>query len=142
MNLSPNFTLEEFTRSETAVKLKLSNQPQVELLNTLRHTAECMEEVRELLGNRPITITSGYRTQTINNAVGGAKSSQHLTGQAVDFICAGFGPPAAIMKRLAGSDLDFDQLILEFGKWVHISFPLPGRREKLVIDSTGTRFFT
>lgn len=139
--LSTNFTLEEMTDSQTAARQGIDNQPDPASLERLKATAYGMELVRKELGNRPILISSGYRSAALNKAVGGAQGSQHLLGQAVDFTCPTFGTPAEIVRRLVDSDIQFDQVIVEFGRWVHISFSDRNRRHALVIDRNGTREF-
>lgn len=131
MQLSEHFTLEEFTRSETAARKGLDNSAPSEILDRLTLTAEKMEQVRGILGDAPITVFSGYRSPVVNRAVGGARSSAHMKGYAVDFKARNFSVAEAI-KLIRQSPLRFDQLIDEFGAWVHISFdPLPMRRQVL-----------
>ena len=89
-----------------------------------------MEKVRELLGNKPISITSGYRSKKLNEAVGGTKTSAHMLGYACDFICPSYGKPIDIVRKIAASKLEFDQCIQE-GTWVHISFA-PEMRKKVM----------
>jgi len=131
-NLSPHFTLEEFTVSQTASRKGLDNTPSESVLKELTKTAMQMEAIRKLLGV-PITINSGYRSPDVNKAVGGAKNSQHLTGQAVDFIAPGFGSVSKIIDTIKKSGLQYDQLIDEYGAWVHISFSDKPRNQFLVI---------
>ncbi len=125
--LTAHIALEELT---TTLHRGIDNAPPPEVVANLRRTAERMEHVRAILGDRPITVSSGYRSPALNRAVGGAPRSAHLSGQAVDFNCHGFGPPLAVCRALAASDLSFDQLIEE-GTWVHISFAPPLRRQIL-----------
>lgn len=140
MNLSPHFTLAEMTASQTAARKGLDNDPPPEVLERLKRTALGLEAVRVILG-APLIISSGYRSPAVNKAVGGAKNSQHLTGEAVDFICPGYGSPAQIVRTLVASGIKFDQAIVEFDRWVHLSFTDKPRRQALVIDSKGTRAF-
>ena len=130
--LSPHFTLEEFTISQTAARQGLNNIPSEDIVKVLTNTANQMEAVRKLLGV-PIHINSGYRSPEVNKAVGGAKNSQHMTGEAVDFIAPGFGSVATIIERIKSSGLVFDQLIDEYGSWVHISFSDKPRKQVLVV---------
>lgn len=139
--LSTHFTLDEFTNSQTASRLGIDNTPDDKTLEALKLTAYGMEEVRKELGEKPILISSGYRSPALNNAVGGQTSSQHLLGQAVDFTCPTFGSPDEIVRRLVDSAIQFDQVIVEFGRWVHISFSDRNRRHAIVIDKAGTREF-
>lgn len=138
MNLSPHFTLDEFTLSQTAVRLGLENKPVGQDLANLHKTAAGLEEVRALLGV-PILISSGYRSVMVNAAVGGARNSQHMTGQAADFTAPAFGSVAEVFSAIKGSAIDYDQCIIEYGRWIHISFTEAPRRQALVIDSSGTR---
>lgn len=146
MQLSPHFHLDEFTVSETADRLKLENTPPPEVITRLIYVAEQMEIAREVLG-KPITITSGYRSPKVNAAVGSGSRSQHLLGEACDFVCPAYGPPAMVMSALiASGKLIFDQLILEFATkpgrgWVHGSFTKTPRLMALVIDDRGTRAY-
>lgn len=123
MKLTPHFSLEELTRSSTAARLGIDNTPSEEVLHNLQETAERMEILRKLLGvySSPIYVDSGYRSPELNKAVGGSKTSAHLTGLAVDFVCPSVGTPKEIVQVLARSGLQFDQLIQE-GTWVHVSF--------------------
>lgn len=136
MNLSPHFTLDELTITQHR---ELDNDPPAELLPDLRQTAQLLEAVRLRLG-APVIVSSGYRSPALNKAVGGQINSQHLQGRAADFICPGFGTPTTVASALKDcKDIDYDQLILEFGRWVHISWAPRPRRQALIIDSTGTR---
>ncbi|MDR7332253.1 D-Ala-D-Ala carboxypeptidase family metallohydrolase [Roseateles asaccharophilus] len=133
--LSPNFSLAEFIRSDTAERYKLDNTPPPEVQARLQRTAELMERVRELLGGRAIHINSGYRGPAVNKAVGGVDSSAHTQGWAVDFVCPDFGTPFKVCEELVASDLLFDQLIHEYGRWTHLSFAPAMRRQPLSIAS-------
>lgn len=127
MRLSDHFSLAELTVSATAARRGISNVPPPLVIDTLILTADRMEKVRALLGDKPIIVLSGYRSPAVNAAVGGSKSSAHMTGHAVDFICPRFGTPAQVTAHLAKHLTGFDQLIEEFGDWVHVGFG-PGRR--------------
>ena len=129
--LSPHFSLEELTVSAMAARRGLDNTPTGDALKTLESTACRMETVRALLGNKPIIVLSGYRAPAVNTAVGGSKTSAHRTGHAVDFICPGFGSPYQVAQHLAKTLGGFDQIIQEFGRWVHIGFG-PGQRGQLL----------
>lgn len=133
MQLSPNFSLREATYSETAQDKGLDNTPTPEALERMKFTAIKMEAVRQLLGNRPIKVTSWYRGPALNKAIGGVPTSQHSKGEAVDFKCLGFGSPRDICLELRKHKdiLQYDQLILE-PTWVHISFtPVNPRMKEL-----------
>ncbi|HEY8877783.1 MAG TPA: D-Ala-D-Ala carboxypeptidase family metallohydrolase [Roseateles sp.] len=135
MNLSPHFTLEELIATQHR---DIDNDPPLEIVANLKRTALLLESVRQRLG-APIIISSGYRSPALNKAVGGQPNSQHLTGQAVDFICPGFGTPTTVISALKDSGIDLDQAILEFNRWVHISWAEKPRGQYLQIDKTGTR---
>ncbi|MGL4648755.1 MAG: D-Ala-D-Ala carboxypeptidase family metallohydrolase [Caldilineaceae bacterium] len=140
MHLSPHFTLEEMTFSQTAARRGIDNTPTPEALEALKLTAQGLEAVRIRLGGAPILVSSGYRSPELNAAIGGSRNSQHMRGEAADFTAPGFGTPRMIVDALADSGVAYDQLILEFGRWAHISFVKTGaRRHALVIDGTGTR---
>lgn len=142
MKLTEHFYLDEFLISETAERFGIDNTPNKEQLANILATATDMERVREALGNRIITVSSGFRSERLNRAVNGSKTSYHMEGLAVDFVCRSFGTPLQICHALAGSALMFDQLIHEYGRWVHIGFPRKGepyRRQLLTIDSSGVR---
>ena len=138
MNLSPHFTLAEMTVSDVAARRGLPNMPPDDILPALTRTAQGLEAVRAVLG-KPIIVTSGYRSPAVNRLVGGQPSSQHMKGEAADFICPGYGSPAEIVAALVKSAVQYDQCILEFGRWVHISFAPAFRRMALIIDANGTR---
>lgn len=117
------FWLSEFLRSDTAVRLGLDNTPDVAAANNLRNVlAPGMERIRNLL-RVPAFISSGYRSSAVNAAVHGSVASQHLKGEAADFISPEAGTPKSIALLLAKHqpEIRFDQLIFE-GSWVHVSF--------------------
>ena len=123
MNLSDHFTLEEATFSRTATLNGIDNSclsPMI--LESAKKTALKMEKVRALLGN-PISVDSWIRCIALNRALGSKDSSQHIKGEAVDFVCWGFGSPVDICKKLIDHKevIGWDQLILEH-TWVHISW--------------------
>jgi len=139
MKLTPHFSLEEFTHSDTAVSRGINNSPPHDVELNIKFLAEFMEKVREVLGNNPIVITSGYRSPAVNAAVGGSSTSQHLSGLACDFTCPAFGAPIDICKAIMASGLKYDQLIHEHHSWVHISIAKEPRMMALTIDNNGTR---
>jgi zinc D-Ala-D-Ala carboxypeptidase len=135
--LSPHFTLEEMIASQEAVRRGIDNTPPPDVLENLRQTCAKMEEVRTILGNRPIHVNSGFRCLALNTAIGGSATSAHMTGHAVDFICPRFGGPHAVCEALRAADLGYDQIIHEFGAWTHISFDPRLRREAKTIFNDG-----
>jgi hypothetical protein len=134
MNLSDHFSLEEATRSDTATRLGISNQPNAQQLENMKVAAIGMEKIRELLAS-PINVNSWIRLPEVNVAVGGSKVSSHMDGWAIDFTCKGFGNPLEVCKAIEKSNIKFDQMIYEFGDkgWTHISFAPEMRQQKLTI---------
>lgn len=128
MKLSRHFHLDEFTTSQTAARQGIDNTPSPAVVRRLQVLAGLLEDVRELLGSKPLLISSGYRSPILNGRIGGSKTSAHMLGYAGDFICPGFGTPLEICQTIAASDLVFDQLIEE-GTWVHISADPRARRQ-------------
>ena len=118
------------TASQTAAERGIDNTPTPDIIANLTVTAQGLEQVRALLGNNPIHISSGYRCPALNAAVRGVPDSAHLTGFAADIECPDFGSPTQIVEALAASALQFDQAITE-GTWAHVSFAPPLRRETL-----------
>ena len=131
-NLSEHFTLEEATFSDTAVRQGINNQPSAKQFANMTLAAEGMEKVRALLG-KGIHINSWLRLPELNVAVGGSKVSSHMDGWAIDFTCSGFGDPLAVCKAIEASDIKFDQMIHEYGRWTHISFAPEMRQQKMTI---------
>lgn len=143
MNLSPNFTLEELTISETAARHGLDNTPTPIAYQNLVRLAALLEEVRKVLG-KPVMLNSAYRGPEVNAKVGGSKASQHMVGCAADIRVPGMTPDA-VCRAIIASDIQYDQLIREFESWTHISIPnVEGstpRGQTLIIDRAGTRPF-
>jgi hypothetical protein len=141
MKLSPNFTLEELTQSETAERKGLDNTPTEEVKANLVRLARFLEEVRRVLG-RPIMVNSAYRSPEVNKAIGSKPTSQHCIGCAADIKVPGLTPDN-IVKEILKTNLEYDQLIREFDSWVHISIPNKfadkPRKQVLIIDKSGTR---
>jgi len=141
MRLSPHFSLEELTHSDTAVRLGIDNTPTVEIIDNLTFLANELEYVRTILGH-PMLISSGFRSHVLNNHLGSKRTSSHTKGLAVDFICPSFGNPRSVCDAIVSANINYDQVILEYDRWVHLSFTQgEPRKEALIIDKTGTRFF-
>lgn len=138
MYLSSNFTLDEATNSQTAARLGIDNDIPLDLVQNAKLAAYGMEQVRALLGGKPIIVSSWYRSPKLNEAVGSKPTSAHLTGMAIDFTCPTFGTVDDVVKAIMGSDIKYQQVIREFGRWVHIAFN-GQQRQALIIDSQGTR---
>ena len=143
MNLSPHFTLAELTVSDTAARRGIANEPPPDVVQALKRTALGLEAVRVRLGGAPVIVTSGYRSLELNRAIGSKDTSQHVKGEASDFIVPRFGTPSEIVAALRDSGIEYDQLILEFAGtgrgWVHCSFSSAPRHQALMIDEQGTR---
>lgn len=141
--LSEHFSLAEFTYSQNAARAGVPNTPSPEALSNLHILAGVMEEVREVCGGHPVTITSGYRNEQVNDLCGGAVNSAHISGLACDFIIPAYGTPLDICKILEPfvDTLKIDQLIHEYGDWVHLglaSNPEEARNDCLTINNSGT----
>lgn len=137
MQLSQHFSLAEFTASQTAARRGIDNTPSEREIEALRELCEhVLEPVRALLG--PTIVSSGYRCLNLNRAIGSHDGSQHVLGQAADIHFA-YVLPLDAAEKIAATDIPFDQLIHEFGAWVHISYGPRKRRELLTIDQRGTR---
>ena len=140
MQLTQHFTLAELTASTTAQRLRLDNTPPPELVPRLVRTAEMLERIRSTLGV-PVVVTSGYRSRTVNAAVGGVTSSDHAQGHAADIVAPRYGTPTQIARTLAPlvSVMGSGQLILEGVKgkqWVHVSTRVPDKAANRVITIT------
>lgn len=135
MLLSPNFTLAQLVRSETAASRGIDNAPPPEVMDNLMRLARGLEQVQSLLGHA-LDVSSAYRCPELNSIVGGSPTSQHVLGQAADFDCPGFGTPLEVASAIASSDIRYDQVILEFARWVHISFSAAPRTRVLTINDS------
>ena len=132
MQLTDHFTLAQLTFSETAERDGIDNSAPPDVVDNLRRLAQGLEAVQALLG-APLDISSGYRSPELNRVVGGSPTSQHSQGLAADFACAAFGTPLEIAAAIQASDIEFDQCILEYGRWVHLSFSATPRGRMLSI---------
>ena len=142
---SPNFSMDELTHSDTAARHGIDNTPNDNQKENLYKLAMEMEDVRELLNNKPIYVSSGYRSLALNELLGSKKTSSHIKGLAVDFTCRQFGTPNEIVFALINSDIPYDQVILEFDRWVHLSFcedEKTPRRQALIINKQGTMLYS
>lgn len=133
-----NFTWREFSQSQKALELGIDNTPPDTLKRNLEWTAAGLERIRAAL-EFPITITSGYRSKELNEAIKGSVNSQHCKGEAVDFTCRDFGSPRNIALYLSQriDILGIDQLIMEHS-WVHCSFTTNPRGESLTLSKDGS----
>jgi uncharacterized protein YcbK (DUF882 family) len=142
--MTPHFTLEELTASETAERNGWDNTPNEQELANLQRLAEFLEDVKEALGGKPIMVSSGFRNKQTNDSVGSRDSSQHRLGCAVDFRVPGLTPDE-VVRAVIASGLPYDQVIREFDRWTHLSVPntpeAAPRKQALIIDKAGTRAF-
>lgn len=129
--ISEHFTWDELTFSETAIRSGIDNNPPDELLPNVQRMAKFMEEVRFVLSGRPVFISSWYRSPEVNTLIKGSSTSAHMKALACDFMCPSFGVPLAVSRHIAESNLDFDQIIHEFGRWTHIGLAEGNRRQLL-----------
>jgi putative chitinase len=136
MQLSPHFKLNEFTKSETAIRKRIDNTPGPAHAKNLKLVCEkILEPVRNHFG-KPVRINSGYRGPALNAAVGGSSKSQHCNGQAVDFEIDGLPNPE--LAKWVAENCEFDQIILEFydpkegpnSGWVHASYSEGANRKQ------------
>lgn len=126
-----NFKISELIYSETAIIKNINNMPDINSLdNLLNLIFYCLQPIRDKL-NEPMIITSGFRCKEINKLVGGVYNSQHLYGQAADFVVKKY-TPSQIIEKIKKSDIEFDQLINEYNKWIHISFNKGKNRRQIL----------
>ena len=140
MRLSKNFTMAEFTKSQTAERQGIDNTPEGEHLDAAIALFEnVVQPVRDKFGTT--VINSGYRSPDLNAAVGGSSKSQHCKGEAADIECP--GTPNAELAEWIRDNLEFDQLILEFytpgipdSGWVHVSYKADGSNRKSILTAS------
>jgi len=141
MNLTPHFTLEELTHTDHR---ELENIPNETEQANIQRLAEFLENLKTLLGGKPIMVNSAFRSKAVNDAVGSKDTSQHRIGCAADIRVPGMTPDE-VVRAVIASDLAYDQVIREFDRWTHISIPNEAarapRKQALIIDKTGTRVF-
>src|SRR5215471_674529 len=121
--LSPHFTVEEMIHSDTAEAMGIINAPNFDVLVQMVLLANnTLEGIRKLCGGNPVLISSGFRCGDLNEAVGGAENSAHLLGCAADFTIPACGSVADVIAVIEPflKDLQIDQLINEYGSWVHV----------------------
>jgi len=141
MNLSEHFTLEELTHTDHR---EFDNTPNEQETANLIRLAGLLEDVKILLGGKPIMVNSAFRSKQVNDAVGSKDSSQHRIGCAADLRVPGMTPDE-VVKAVVASGIAYDQIIREFDRWTHISVPntkdMTPRRQALIIDKSGTRVY-
>ena len=142
MQLSEHFSLAELTASETADRLNIDNTPDTSEMANLVRLATFLEEVKTVLGGKPVMINSAFRCKEVNDAVGSKDTSQHRIGCAADIRVPSMTPDE-VVKAVIASGIGYDQIIREFDRWTHISIPSEAgtnpRKQALIIDKTGTR---
>ena len=142
MNLSDHFTLEELIATSHR---EFDNTPNATEIANLTRLAAVLEQVKTLLGGKPIMINSGFRSKQVNDSVGSKDTSQHRIGCAADIRVPGMTPDE-VVKAIIASDIGYDQIIREFNSWTHISVPdmpsRPPRKQALIIDKAGTRAYS
>lgn len=132
MRLTKNFILSEFTTSQVAERFGYNNEPEDKVIDNLKLLCvNVLQPLRDKI-NAPIFINSGYRSYLVNAAVGGRFNSQHLEGKAADFIVPSMD--LADMFNLIQQDFQFDQLIFEFGKWIHVSCNGESNRKDVMVS--------
>lgn len=151
-NLTPNFTLEELTHTDhreldntptTAEKCIIGGQEvTVNAVANLPRLADFLEQIKVVLGGKPIIVNSAFRSEAVNTAVGSKNTSDHRRGCAADIRVPGMTPDE-VMKALISSNLQFQQAIKEFDRWCHVSITTSNediaKRQVLTIDKLGTR---
>jgi uncharacterized protein YcbK (DUF882 family) len=137
--LTEHFTLEELTHTDHR---EFDNTPNDAEKANLERLALFLEQVKEVLGGKPIMVNSAFRCKQVNDAVGSKDSSQHRIGCAADIRVPNMTPDE-VVKAVIASGIGYDQVIREFDRWTHISVPnIAGdnpRRQSLIIDKSGTR---
>jgi hypothetical protein len=141
MQLSEHFTLEELTATSHR---QFDNTPNASEMANLVRLAAFLEEVKTVLGGKPVMINSGFRSKQVNDSVGSKDTSQHRIGCAADIRVPGM-TPNEVVKAIIASGIGYDQLIREFDSWTHLSVPndtsTAPRKQALIIDKAGTRAY-
>ena len=141
MNLSPNFTYEELTHTDHR---EFDNTPNDAEMANLVRLADFLEEVKVVVGGKPIIVNSAFRSAEVNQAVKSSDKSQHRRGCAADIRVIGMTPDE-VVNAIINAGLAYDQVIREFDRWTHISIPntedAAPRTMALIIDKAGTRAF-
>ena len=137
--LTLHFSLEELTTTDHR---QFDNTPNPDELANLNRLAKFLEQVKTVLGGKPVMINSAFRCKQVNDAVGSKDTSQHRVGCAADIRIPGMNPDE-VVKTVMAAGLGYDQIIREFDRWTHISIPNnpedKPRQQALIIDRSGTR---
>jgi uncharacterized protein YcbK (DUF882 family) len=127
--ITKHFTLEELTYSDIGIRNNIENIPNSEQIENLKQlTYNVLQPLRTHF-DKPVVITSGFRNLRINTLVGGKTNSQHLKGEAVDFIIQSV--PFSIIIDYIKNNLDFDQCINEYNQWIHCSYSQNRNRKQV-----------
>ena len=141
MQLSEHFSLEELTHTDHR---EFDNTPNADEIANLNRLANFLEQVKTVLGGKPVMINSAFRCKQVNDAVGSKDTSQHRIGCAADLRIPGMTPDV-VVKAVIASGIGYDQVIREFDRWTHISVPShpedKPRQQALIIDKQGTRAY-
>ena len=142
MNLTEHFSLEELTVTSHR---EFDNTPNDAEIENLTRLAEFLEQVKTVLGGKPVMINSAFRSKQVNDSVGSKDTSQHRLGCAADIRVPGM-TPNQVIQTIMQSDIQYDQIIREFDSWTHISIPNTvgdtARKQALIIDKTNTRIYS
>jgi hypothetical protein len=140
-NLSPNFSFEELTHTDHR---EFDNTPNADEMANLTRLASFLEQVKAVLGGKPIMVNSAFRCKLVNDAVGSKDTSQHRIGCAADIRVPGMTPDE-VVKAVISAGIGYDQVIREFDRWTHIAVPShpedKPRQQALIIDKQGTRSY-
>jgi uncharacterized protein YcbK (DUF882 family) len=140
--MTEHFTLAELTHTDHR---QFNNTPNEAELKNIQRLAEFLEQVKTVLGGKPIMVNSAFRSKQVNDAVGSKDTSQHRIGCAADFRVPGMTPDQ-VVRAIIASKLGYDQIIREFDVWTHISIPntlgAKPRKQALIIDKLGARQYT
>jgi uncharacterized protein YcbK (DUF882 family) len=139
--MTPHFTLNELTHTDHRT---LDNTPNESEIANIQRLAEFLEQIKTVLGNKPIMVNSAFRSKAVNDAVGSKDTSQHRIGCAAD-IRVPTMTPDEVVRAIIASGIGYDQIIREFDRWTHVSVPntpeAKPRKQALIIDKAGTRAF-
>ena len=137
--MTPHFTLDELTHTDHR---ELDNTPNESEIANIQRLAEFLEQVKEVLGGKPIMVNSAFRSKAVNDAVGSKDTSQHRIGCAADIRVPSMTPDQ-VVRAIIASGIGYDQIIREFDRWTHVSIPntpeAKPRKQALIIDKAGTR---
>lgn len=154
-HLTPNFTLEELTHTDhreldntptTAEKCIIDGKEvMVNAYENLPRLANFLEQLKVILGGKPIMVNSAFRSEAVNTAVGSKNTSDHRRGCAADIRVPGMTPDE-VTRAIIASELPYQQVIREFDRWTHVAITtnesdVP-KKSKLIIDKQGTRAYS